>query len=1683
MHDRGSGPGQRVVRAGRHGLDSMTTRDSKPQSAAPYATGGGGTVLEHRYGAVLLCSLLTGDPITELGDDAVPISVRFQASAFSPVDDLVIVGHTPDGEERRVSIGVRRAPELVASEDASVHLLSSYLRVVTEHWDEVKKGRWRLALAVASPNPAVQQVRELAEIARATTDDMMFQAEVLRPKRTSSGVRKRLPHLTQLVATAVTRSEMDLDEDSVREVTWRLLYSLRLRELRLEGDETDRTFAVMRLRTLIPDRSVAAANGLFSRLAEEANKCAPAGAVVTESLLRQRLSGTSLDRSPSYSPAWRILDGLAERLRDRTGFRLTDHHADLELGREDARKSLAAAVEAAVNGSHALVIHGEPDVGKSALTLRTTEELATTGAATITLSLRDLPDTGLELEALLGGRLKDVLGSTAVGRFRLIVVDGAESVLEGRGLLLTDVVTAALRAGLCVVVITRTDGARAVVEAVSGAIASAGRTGKVEEYEVQRLTSSETTQLTAMFASLARLQEEPRAAWLLGRPGLVDLLLRAGAASELPEGPLSEADVFAVIWRYLVRNGEVANPGRPSPDARDRALVSVARQLLLPESPGERPDATVLPSLRSDGLLLAPGPTSAWNRADQFASDLVRDLSVARLLITEGFDTIPAAGAPRWALRAVRLACQATLAASTNTEVDWTRLQGVMAGIAAEHGQRWSEVPLEAILTLGSSEEALTQVWSKLLVSNTADLRTLLRLALQRFATDGFGDSSVLGPVVALTFCGNGDPSKDDPYDRQGTGERVRNLVLAWLRGLIATKAGPFALRQQVRDRLLVSDLKSYDHFAVEALSMLGPDLDERAETFLKRLAEEGGAQLAPAVESIGPILAMSEHQPQLLMTLTEAFYIDRHDDDEFGWASSGFDDGIRHHESTRGFNDPMAAWYKGPFFRLLNTRPVEALALINRMLDHAAYVRVSGRQPWETGTQANELPPGLDLDLPSVGVRRCVGDAHVWSWYRGSSVGPYPCMSALLAVERFADHLVDTLELPLAHVSQLLLRNCHNLAMPGLVVGLLVRHLNQVGDLLDYWLAWPELWQLEFSRSLGEWTPPVQGTDPPELVGRDRRRHNFRDVGAELTVRAMLASDQYRLAALAATADQLVRRARELVEDDDEGNDVLTVEGWASALRPENYQAYQADDGRLIIQPEPPEEITAGLAPSLALLARGNQAVRLQATYARSDNRVAPVDTLIEDLALARELADDPPVSGVLHPEDPIAAVAAAAVVAHAHGRVRVPDEDLRWAVEVLVEVATHPRVDAMSYASTMYRWAADRSAAASLPALLLPSFDHLGLDRLQIAEALRSCTTSMFDEVRLAFAQGVTPIWETPCEARTDAGGCRHKTAWTAIEAGLADCRLGDFDWSAQRRMPDHLEGPYDETLPKVETERLVVNRLIAPIIATVPVARDESCITDAARRLLPILFDAHRRGLDHWAMKGYERHNRHRTCMADLLIRLALSGDGEQLTQYVRFFSSNAAALGELLHDLALRFTCDDNLRSALQVVWRQVMTTALDALEAGADLHGSHHHTGTAVARLLPVPQINISDTDPDATLERARQSWVAPDAIADLVTRWLPFAHREPDAVDAVVQLAYCTSPLWQATTGLVWVEEVIDRDYAAVARRCWFLTSWLQTVRASRQLDAEGMARWRRIVDGLAAEGDSRAVPLQQAEE
>jgi tetratricopeptide (TPR) repeat protein len=265
------------------------------RGASPYSTGGGGTVLEHRYGAVLLTHLLTADPITELGDDVTPREISFQASAFSAVDDLVVSGYTADGTERRVSIGVRRDPSFVPSDKSTVDLIGSYLQAIDNYPLEVNAGEWRLALTVASPNTHVQQIRELASIARDVIDEARFRAAVARPGRTTQSVRERLTQFDKVVAAAATSVSIDTTDILSSELTWRLLSALRVRELRLEGvDETDRTLAVGRLRQITAAGTADAADKLFGRLSELVGRYAPAAATKNEFSLRRDLNGISL---------------------------------------------------------------------------------------------------------------------------------------------------------------------------------------------------------------------------------------------------------------------------------------------------------------------------------------------------------------------------------------------------------------------------------------------------------------------------------------------------------------------------------------------------------------------------------------------------------------------------------------------------------------------------------------------------------------------------------------------------------------------------------------------------------------------------------------------------------------------------------------------------------------------------------------------------------------------------------------------------------------------------------------------------------------------------------------------------------------------------------------------------------------------------------------------------------------------------------------------------------------------------------------------------------------------------------------------------------------------------------------------------------------------------------------------
>ncbi|MFI1308552.1 PQQ-binding-like beta-propeller repeat protein [Streptomyces albidoflavus] len=276
------------------------------RGATSYSTGGGGTVLEHLHGAVLLSHLLTETPVPVLGDHITPTDIRFQAKAVDDVDDIHVTGLAPSGARHSLSIGVRRRPKLTAADSDSVRLVSSYLTTVAARWPLLQSRRWSLALAVASASVPAHQLAELALAAAAAGSNPHFRARMSEPGRPSRAVLGRLDQLDALVAAALQQGVPD-GGASHAEATWRLLSRLSLVELRLEGTQKeDRSHAVGRLQHLTPSGTAAEGDALFSRLVEKAGTYAPAGATVTRQTLLADLQGLpSLrdDITPVHEPA------------------------------------------------------------------------------------------------------------------------------------------------------------------------------------------------------------------------------------------------------------------------------------------------------------------------------------------------------------------------------------------------------------------------------------------------------------------------------------------------------------------------------------------------------------------------------------------------------------------------------------------------------------------------------------------------------------------------------------------------------------------------------------------------------------------------------------------------------------------------------------------------------------------------------------------------------------------------------------------------------------------------------------------------------------------------------------------------------------------------------------------------------------------------------------------------------------------------------------------------------------------------------------------------------------------------------------------------------------------------------------------------------------------------------------
>ena len=419
------------------------------------------------------------------------------------------------------------------------------------------------------------------------------------------------------------------------------------------------------------------------------------------------------------SKGWRRLRQVDQDARRAARRSVSDGQTALRFDREATRAEFATLLQ---DSDKDLIVLGKSGVGKSVLVLDATEPPSLPEESEVlAVNLRHLPDTSVELTAALSESLGDLLAHMDAPR-RSLVIDAAEACAENKAEVFAHILAAARRSGIRVVAVTASDGFDAVV----GAMGCDGT--EVQRHAVPPLSDEEVLEAVECFPVLGRFANHARGRELLRLPIMIDLLLRASPSGAVP----GEAEALQCVWQEFVSNA--GRRGAESPDARERVMLQLAEHALRKGPPEELLaglDFEAVTSLRRSGLLRPRSPLP-WERVPVFAHDLIRTYAVARWLLA---DADPAAAlrdvvAPRWALPAARLACEVLLSDRDASSTDvFERLQASFDALADDgFGERWADVPVEALLGVSEPLPQFKAAWPTLVRRNAKGVRRVLRV-------------------------------------------------------------------------------------------------------------------------------------------------------------------------------------------------------------------------------------------------------------------------------------------------------------------------------------------------------------------------------------------------------------------------------------------------------------------------------------------------------------------------------------------------------------------------------------------------------------------------------------------------------------------------------------------------------------------------------------------------------------------------------------------------------------------------------------------------------------------------------------------------------------------------------------------------------------------------------------------
>jgi len=1669
----GFGADQEHSRAGsRSGADG--------RGSSPYATGGGGVSFAHRVAAVYLTSMLTRSRRSEARD--LPVQcVRFQTGPTHAVDDLLV--ECSDGQGHvSLAVACRATPNFVESDDATVKLVRSLLAEVAQFDSDTHQ----VAVATAGWSNQWEQLAALCAIARSHADSESFHASLDIEGRWPKRVRERWQHFVQVVTKATDDASAPEEQ---RSRAWRLLSRLHLIGFGVQGsDETDRTATATLLDAVA--RETADGVAIRDRLEVEATRYDATGAVVDRKLLRRDVHDLLDSQATRNMDAWNV---LAEHRRVAGAGVRTTIGPDVAVGGPlaipfiDRRADLAKAIRSAGSDTSALVVSGDSGTGKSALTLSTIAELEAsdpTGFEAIVLNFRGIPQTTMELRAALGVSIEDALGELSA-RCRLLVVDAADAALERSAQLLTELMLSAAAAGVGVVAVASDTAADFVRDQMSLAFET-----RVSTFRMDLLGDDDIATVSEHFPLLRALLRDLPAASLFRRLVALDLLAR----TELRlESSMTEWECLELVWSKIVR-GE-GRPGAGSAEARAQTLLAVAAATLrlpLDQRPSGGMDGPAVDALRRDHLL---APASPYRVEPEFAHDEVRRYATAILLVraAQPTEVLETAGAPRWALAAATLACKGQLQASgVRVASVYSQAVAEYNEFASKHGARWADVPIEAVFETPTAYECLKDALEG--QTSRLELGDVVRVVVQRHQFNGLVDHAVAAPVIRVLL---------DEHAPWAISKESFKLLASWLSSLcIANEPSGNALRVPLRSRLLsfwdshpqreqlpedlpewvrprrrqsrrVLDYHVTDDEFLETMALLGPDIDERVEGCLRVVAEHAPAFLAPAVDSPLSARAIAMRDPELLATLMEAYYIDEEHDD---WSRR---EGLRDHQGRwRSFGPPFSDYYFGGFWQLFNVASLRtSVRVLNKILNHGARARVDTSSTSYIASafensEMNDEDTGAVLNLDGT-PRLFVGDSSVWNWYRATSVGPNAASSALLAMERLADGWLQEGARP-ARVVEILLEDCENLAVPGMIFGLLVRHLEKVGTELDRFLAEPLVWELEFARATSEFVGLRANTEG--LANLERRRWSPREVSVWLLTRG----DEPRREVLKGVASRLIQKGDEL------GIDPTRTRAWAASLDVSRYEVTQEGD-EFYLQVVPPPEVLAAQEELAAYQEHFQTSLRLQNRYwgsAKHDPLYEP-PTAVEiaaDLAVGRALLATGNQMSPDRPLDAVAHVVRAAVDRAAGGEMDALGDNSEFVAQFVLELAlSFKDLSGQRQDDQYYDLGADRAVALALPAFLMPTFAELlariGVSVDDVADAGLAMAGRAALEARLYLARGCDVLWETSCSGSP----CLHEVALGWLTETARGAEIGPWEMGAQRRPHMRIEGNVTARLLELDAESIAIGELDPVIRGLGSASASSHCLTGAASSLLATLLDVQARTMVIHEDKGWTadyRGNHTLVTARALLECVAGGGPVAPVLEHLDVLRADASLMLNFLHGLAAAGAENYRLADAARSVWPALLSHALSYIEDGKLSPYEDDHWGDwTAAALLPDP-ITWTQGMYNEVL-KSPIDWVESEDLLDLLERWLPTGRGESMCVDALIRILRKRPMTEQVTTGLRLVEDLCTRDGRATVKQSWTSNDWLKEIRSSAE-EIAGLGAWQRLVDAMVVAGNETLAPYSR---